>query len=109
MAEILTDTNFSEFTQNNIALVDVFTTWCGPCKMLGPIIDQVSEHFENDNMINVGKLNAEENPNTMANLGVRNVPTILIYKNGQEVDRRVGLMQKNEIVSLLEEIKNESI
>lgn len=109
MAKILTDTNFSEFTQNNIALVDVFTTWCGPCKMLGPIIDQVSEHFENDDMIKVGKLNAEENPNTMAKLGVRNVPTILIYKNGQEVDRRVGLMQKTEIVSLLEDIKNESI
>ena len=106
MAETVTDNNFSEFIHNKVVLVDVFTTWCGPCKMLGPIIEDVSNHYENDETVSIGKMNGEENRETITQLQVRNVPTIIFYKDGQEVERKVGVVQKSELINIIDNLKD---
>lgn len=106
MPETVTDNNFSEFIQNKVVLVDVFTTWCGPCKMLGPIIEDVSNHYENDETVSIGKMNGEENRETITQLQVRNVPTIIFYKDGQEVERKVGVVQKSELINIIDNLKD---
>jgi thioredoxin 1 len=97
----LTSDNFSESIKSkSVVLVDIWATWCGPCKMLSPIIDEVGAHFGES--VLVGKLDADANVDVVKELGVRNIPTVLIYKNGEVVDRFVGVKNKNEITTLVE-------
>lgn len=96
----LTTENFSEKIASGLVVVDIWATWCGPCKMLSPIIDEVGAHFGES--VLVGKLDADSNTELVKELGVRNIPTVLIYKNGEVVDRFVGVKSKNEIVSMVE-------
>ena len=77
----LNDTNFDEFTNHPLTLVDVWAPWCGPCKLIAPIIDQVSSEYVGQ--LSVGKLNADENSDLVKKLGIRNIPTLLFYKEGQ--------------------------
>lgn len=93
--------NFQErIDSHDVVLVDIWAPWCGPCKMLSPIIDEVGAHF--GNTVLVGKLDADANADLVKELGVRNIPTVLIYKNGEVVDRFVGVKNKNEITTLVE-------
>ncbi len=101
MAKTVTDENFKEFVSKGVSLVDLYADWCGPCKQLTPIIDELSN--ENDN---IGKLNVDDNPVTMKELGVRNIPTILIYKDGVQVDKHVGMTQKSVLQELLDKHQN---
>jgi thioredoxin 1 len=97
----LNDSNFNEFTNEGISLVDVWAPWCGPCKMIGPVIDKLSSDYK-DSEIKFGKLNADDNSEIVRNLGVRNIPTILIYKNGEIVDRTVGMVSEGQLKELID-------
>ena len=97
----LNDSNFNEFTNEGISLVDVWAPWCGPCKTIGPVIDKLSSDYK-DSEVKFGKLNADDNSEIVRNLGVRNIPTILIYKNGEIVDRTVGMVSEGQLKELID-------
>ena len=89
------------FPNDGISLVDVWAPWCGPCKTIGPVIDKLSSDYR-DSEIKFGKLNADDNSEIIRNLGVRNIPTILIYKNGEIVDRTVGMVSEGQLKELID-------
>lgn len=100
--------NFNEFTNKEFSLVDVWAPWCNPCKLIAPIIDQVSNEFQGQ--LSVGKLNADNNGDLVKELGIRNIPALLFYKNGQPLlneegnpVRLVGNVSKDKLVSLINE------
>ena len=90
MAVQFTDQNFNEeVIESKIpVLVDIFATWCGPCKMVGPIVEKLAEEFEGK--VKVGKLDVDESPETPENYNVMSVPTLLFFKEGELVDQIVG-------------------
>ena len=92
-----TDQNFKAeiLDSDKVALVDFWAAWCGPCQMLGPVIEELAGEFEGKAVI--AKLNVDENPNTAAQYGIRSIPTMLIFKNGEIADQIVGAMPKNMI------------
>lgn len=97
--------NFSESIKSKpVVLVDIWAQWCGPCKMLSPIIDEVASEIGESAL--VGKLDADANSELIKELGVRNIPTVLIYKDGEIVDRFVGVKPKSEIVNLIQKHLN---
>ena len=95
-----TDVNFADLTKSGVALVDLYADWCGPCKMMAPTIDKLAKAFKG--RANVGKLNVDENPSTAGGLGVSSIPTIVIFKNGQEVTRFVGVRSENDLTKAIE-------
>jgi thioredoxin 1 len=98
----VTDDNLSSvLTDNQITVLDFWAEWCGPCRMLSPIIDEVSEGL--DSSISVGKVNVDVNPEAAAKYGIRSIPTVLFLKEGKVVDKFVGLQSKDQI---LERINN---
>ncbi len=92
MALEITDSNIDETLGNNLVVIDFWAPWCGPCRMMSPVIDELA----NDNPdIIVGKVNVDENPNSAANFGVRSIPTIVFVKNGEVVDKVLGANPKS--------------
>lgn len=86
---VLTDSSFAGFTKSNkLVLVDCWAAWCGPCMMLSPIVDQLAAKYSGK--ITFGKLNVDENPSTSSQFGIMSIPTLLVFNNGQLVDRIVG-------------------
>jgi len=102
MAVEFTDANFQELVleSDKPVLVDFWATWCGPCRAIAPIIDEL--HSEFDGKAVIGKVNIDENSDTPVNFGVRNIPTLLVFKNGKEVERVVGNQPKSKLVEILE-------
>ena len=102
MAFEFTDGNFdAEALQSDKpVMVDFWAEWCGPCRMVGPIVEEVAGEY-GDKAI-VGKLNVDNNPNVAMKYGVRSIPTILFIKNGEVVDRQVGAVPKAALVKKLE-------
>ena len=100
MAElIITKDNFKEeVLESSIpVLVDFWATWCGPCKMVGPIVSEIADEYEGK--IKVGKVNGDEQPELAMEYQVSAIPTLFIFKNGQVADKMIGFAQKDEIVS----------
>lgn len=93
MEVTITTENFESYLNGDLPLVvDLWATWCGPCRMLAPIISELAEEY--DGKIVVGKCDVEENDDIAIQFGVRNIPTILFFKNGQLVDKMVGAANK---------------
>lgn len=82
-------------------LVDFWAEWCGPCRQLGPVLDELSE--EMGEKVIITKMNIDESPDTPTKYGVRGIPTMMLFKNGEVVDTKVGSMRKNKIMEWLEE------
>lgn len=96
----LTDDNYKSFvSKEGLVLVDVWASWCNPCKLISPIVDQISNEFYEK--VSVGKLEADKNRETLGELGVRNIPTILLYKNGEVVDKSVGAISKEKLTEMI--------
>jgi thioredoxin 1 len=96
-----TDANFSGLTSSGVALVDLYADWCGPCKIMAPTIDKLAVAFKD--RAKVGKLNVDDNPATAGGLGVSSIPTVVIFKDGQEVARFVGVKSESDLTRALEE------
>ncbi len=102
MALELTDGNFQELVLNSDkpVLVDFWAAWCGPCRMLGPIVEEL--HNDYDGKAVVGKVDVDNNQQIAMQYGIRNIPTVLIFKNGEVVDKFVGVAPKASIAEKLE-------
>lgn len=97
----LTDANFQEEVLSNTTptLVDYWAEWCGPCKAIAPALDQVANEYANT--IKVGKLNIDDNTHTPPKYGVRGIPTLMIFKNGQVAATKVGALSKQQLVDFI--------
>jgi thioredoxin 1 len=102
MALELTDSNFQELVlkSDKPVLVDFWAVWCGPCRMVSPIVEELAKEYEGRAV--VGKLDVDNNPNVSAQFGIRNIPTLLIFKNGQIVDKQVGAVPKSVLAAKLD-------
>lgn len=102
MAVEFTDANFDELAlkTDKVVMVDFWAAWCGPCKMVGPIVEEIADDFEGKAV--VGKVDVDKYGSISANYGVRNIPTIIFLKNGELVDKSVGAVPKATLVAKLE-------
>jgi thioredoxin 1 len=96
----LNEQNYNDFTNSGLVLVDIKAEWCGPCRVVGPLVDQISSEYK-EKGLSVGKLDADEAKDLIRELGIRNIPTLLVYKNGEIVERNTGNVTKEKIEELI--------
>ena len=94
--KILSDTNFETTIKSGIALVDFWAAWCGPCRIQGPIVDEVADEI--GDKASICKVDIDKNGQTAQKYGIRNIPTILLFKDGQPVERFVGVKPKGLLI-----------
>ncbi len=101
---VLNDDNFeSEVLNSEIpVLVDFWAEWCGPCRALAPVIEEIAEDYSGE--LKVGKLNVDENPGASSAYDVRSIPTLIVFKDGAVLDRIVGALPKNHITDLVDSV-----
>jgi len=103
MALEITDESFKELIAGSKpVVVDFWAEWCGPCKMIGPTIEELAHEYEDRAII--GKMNVDENDDTPGEYGIRNIPTILFFKNGELVDKHVGAAPKSLLEKKIQEL-----
>ena len=101
MARLINSSEFSGLLQEDkLLVVDFYATWCGPCKKLSPTLDEVSEDL--GEQVNIVKVDVDESEDLAMDYGIRSVPTVLFFKNGQQVDKFVGALPKSEIVAKIQ-------
>lgn len=97
----ITDANFEEIINSDKpVLVDFWAEWCGPCKMIGPVVEELAGDYEGKAVI--GKVNVDENPGVSAKFGIRSIPTLLVFKNGEIVDKQIGAVPKGVLTQKLD-------
>jgi thioredoxin 1 len=101
-ADQVTDATFKqEVLENSLpVLVDFWAPWCGPCRMVAPVVEEISEQY--DGKVKVVKVNTDENPSVASQYGIRSIPTLMIFKGGQRVDMVVGAVPKTTLANTLE-------
>ena len=102
MAVEFTDANFEELAlkSDKPVLVDFWAEWCGPCRMVGPLVEEIANEY--DGKAIVGKVNVDKHPNISAKYGIRSIPTIIFLKNGEVVDKSVGAVPKSQLAEKLD-------
>ena len=95
MALQITDANFEETVvkSDKVSMIDFWAEWCGPCRMVGPIVEELATEYAGQAVI--GKVDVDNNPHVASQFGIRSIPTILFFKNGVQVDKQVGVVPKN--------------
>ena len=103
---IISDNSFEKevLKSENLTLVDFWAEWCGPCKMIGPALEEISEEMKDD--VRITKLNIDENPATPQKYNVRGIPTLLLFKNGEVVAEKVGALPKAQFQDWISSIVN---
>jgi len=104
MAIELTDKNFEEnvLKSDKPVLVDFWAEWCGPCRIVGPIVDELATEYDGKAL--VGKVDVDNNPEVATKFGIRNIPTILFFKDGEVVDKQVGAAPKTTLASKIDSL-----
>ena len=99
----ITDTNFDKevLKSKKLVLVDFWAAWCGPCKMVAPVIDEIADEYKD--AVKVVKVNTDENPSTAASYGIRSIPTLLIFNEGHIIDTIIGAIPKSTVVNRIQE------
>jgi thioredoxin 1 len=99
----LTSDDFSDFVKDEKAVIDFWAPWCGPCKMMGPIFEEAAGEVKDT--VKFAKVNVDENSDLAQRFGVMSIPTLMFFKDGQPVDKIVGVIQKEDLVKKAREIK----
>ena len=103
MTQVVTDATFEQETAQGLVLVDFWATWCGPCLMQAPILEQLSQEFDEDEL-KIVKMDVDENPNTAQSFGIMSIPTLLFKKDGQVVKQVAGVHTKDQIKAIVTEL-----
>ncbi len=103
MAKEITDATFSQEISEGLVLVDFWAPWCGPCRMQAPILDQLSQKYD-ETELKITKLIVDDNPQTAASFGVMSIPTLLFFKDGELVEKRVGVQPKPALEEIVEKL-----
>jgi thioredoxin 1 len=103
MEKIFTDANFKQevLESQNPVFVDFWAPWCGPCQMMGPIVEELSHEYEGKNIV-IGECNVDENSNSASEYGVLSIPTFIVFKGGKAVDQLVGGVQKEKLKEFID-------
>ena len=102
MAEvILNDNNFKDEIASGVVLVDFFALWCGPCKMIAPVVSELAVEYEGK--VKIGKLDVDQAPHVAGEFGVQSIPTLIVFKDGQEVRRIIGFQGKEALKEALDD------
>ncbi len=102
MAKEFTDGNFQTevLDSDKLSMIDFWAEWCGPCRAIGPVVEELAKEFEGK--VNIGKVNVDHNPQLSMNYGITSIPAILFIKNGQVVDKLVGAQPKHNFIKRIE-------
>ena len=99
--QTITDQNFDSVIKDNpLVLIDFWAEWCGPCRMIAPIVEEIAESYEGK--VYVGKVDVDSNPSTSSLFGIRSIPTLILFKKGEVVDKQLGVVPKKQLEEKLD-------
>jgi thioredoxin 1 len=101
MTQAITDKDFTAETSEGLVLIDFWATWCGPCRMQAPILEQLSEEYDEDEF-RILKMDVDENPETASSFGIMSIPTLLLKKDGEVVETLVGVHRKEQLKEVID-------
>lgn len=102
MSQVITDKTFNEETDKGLVLIDFWATWCGPCRMQAPILDQLEQEYDEEEL-RIAKMDVDENPETPQQFGIMSIPTLMLKKDGQVVEKAVGVHSKEQLRQMIDQ------
>lgn len=102
MSQVITDKTFNEETDEGLVLIDFWATWCGPCRMQAPILDQLEQEYDEEEF-RIAKMDVDENPETPQQFGIMSIPTLMLKKDGQVVEKAVGVHSKEQLRQMIDQ------